>query len=385
MRAARGACRSATTCVTGAPVSLPIRCGRSERIHFELWPGSVETITSSWRRGSQVSATASIGLASPQMPSASIAGLAPGGERLVEPPADGLAAGEARALPRHQERHVDRPLARARFQIAATRSVDEAVTLATTRTCAAMCGSFERVLNRLYSSPHEGGVRVGQKPRTASSTTSAVASPAASVSPGSAWRRTSASAIGPWTGETTGARDAPDLLLAELQRGARLDRRAEPQAAQVAVRLAAVEEPRDGLLADVAALGEGDGALVEAGLLGDHAVVEVDAVAGAAVLDADDLRGGLADLDGARGDQRAAHALGALGVAEDVDADVGGHEHDRDARRSRARTLSCSSGPRPVGAGDPARVGADQRQLAHLDRALVQLDVAARACSAGSC
>ena len=131
----------ATTCMTGAPVSLPSRCGRSERIHFELWPGSVETITSSWRRGSHTSATASIGLASPHMPSASMPGLAPCGERLVEPPADGLAAGEPRPLPRHQERHLDRAPSAAPL-IAAIRSVDAAVTLATTRTCAAMCGSF---------------------------------------------------------------------------------------------------------------------------------------------------------------------------------------------------------------------------------------------------
>ena len=54
---------------------------------------------------------------------------------------------------------------------------------------------------------------------------------------------------------------------------------AEPQPAQVAVRLAAEVQAGDGLLPDVAALLEGHGALVEPGLLRDHAVVEVDAVA----------------------------------------------------------------------------------------------------------
>ena len=60
----------ATTCVTGAPVWRARRAGRSERIHFELWPGSVDTMISSWWRGSQNSATASNGLASPHTPSA---------------------------------------------------------------------------------------------------------------------------------------------------------------------------------------------------------------------------------------------------------------------------------------------------------------------------
>ena len=45
-------------------------------------------------------------------------------------------------------------------------------------------------------------------------------------------------------GRDRDAREHPDLLLAEPERRAGLDRRAELQAAQVAVRLAAVEEPR---------------------------------------------------------------------------------------------------------------------------------------------
>jgi hypothetical protein len=57
-------------------------------------------------------------------------------------------------------------------------------------------------------------------------------------------------------------------------------------------------QARDGLLADVAALGEADRAVVEAGLLRDHRVVEVHAVARAAVLDPQDVGRGLVDLHG---------------------------------------------------------------------------------------
>src|SRR5215217_3668779 len=61
-----------------------------------------------------------------------------------------------------------------------------------------------------------------------------------------------------------------DLLLAPPQDRAHRHRRGEPQPAEVAVRLAAVVQPRDGLLPHVAALGEGHRALVEPGLLRDH-------------------------------------------------------------------------------------------------------------------
>ena len=60
------------------------------------------------------------------------------------------------------------------------------------------------------------------------------------------------------------ARQPPDDALAEAQLGAGGHRLGQPQAAQVAVGLAAVEQPRDGLLADVAALREAHGAGVEA-------------------------------------------------------------------------------------------------------------------------
>ena len=74
--------------------------------------------------------------------------------------------------------------------------------------------------------------------------------------PGAASRRTSASAIGPRRGETTTRPSAPDLALAERAAACRARRRGQAQPAQVAVGLAPVVQARDGLLADVAALGE---------------------------------------------------------------------------------------------------------------------------------
>ena len=68
--------------------------------------------------------------------------------------------------------------------------------------------------------------------------------------------------------------DIDDDLLAAAQLGTGGDRLGELQAAQVTVGLAAVEEPRDGLLADVAALLEAHRALVEAG----DELVEADVV-----------------------------------------------------------------------------------------------------------
>src|SRR6185312_11220659 len=66
------------------------------------------------------------------------------------------------------------------------------------------------------------------------------------------------------------AAEVPDELLAEVQLRPRFGGRGERQPAQVSVRLALVEQAGDGLLADVAALREADGAVVEAGLLGDR-------------------------------------------------------------------------------------------------------------------
>src|SRR5206468_9329753 len=88
-----------------------------------------------------------------------------------------------------------------------------------------------------------------------------------------------------------------------------------------AVRLALVEEARDRLLADVAALGEADRALVDPGLLRDHVVTELVAQARATRLDPEDLGGLLGRL-------RQFRAL-----ADHVDAAVGG---DVEAERTLA-------------------------------------------------
>ena len=98
--------------------------------------------------------------------------------------------------------------------------------------------------------------------------------------------------------------------------------RGQPQPAQVAVRLAAEVQPRDRLLADVAALLERDRAVVETGLLRDHGVVEVGAVARPAALDPADLVRGL----------RRGHGAGA-----------------RSARRRRARPPPRRTGRRRRG------------------------------------
>ncbi len=151
------------------------------------------------------------------------------------------------------------------------------------------------------------GARPGAEPRSASGVRRSASSAANGSSttvgldlvgadgdrpPGRASRRTSASAIGPSAGDTVTLPPARQRVL-EREFIARLRRAAKPQAAEVAIGLAAVVQPRDRLLADVAALRERDRAFVEAGLLGDHAVVEVDAVARAAALDPQALGGRL--------------------------------------------------------------------------------------------
>ena len=137
-----------------------------------------------------------------------------------------------------------------------------------------------------------------------SSTTSAVAPPATStVSPGTASRRTSASAIGPNVGETSELVSVPTTRSPRCSSAPAATGSDSLQAAQMAVGLAAVEEPRHRLLADVAALREAHGAGVEPGLLGDRRVVDVDAVARPAALDAEDLGGVLGDGRGAGGER----------------------------------------------------------------------------------
>src|SRR5215218_7940974 len=290
----------ATTWVTGAPVNRATRPGRSPWIQRELWPGSVETITSSCRRGSQTSATASIGLASPQMPSASMPAARQASSASSSPSRTASRPESPGPLPGMSSVTSIGPL-RARSAIASIRSPDIAVTLARTSTCAAMGSSLATGIET--DSTPVRGVRDERSERQLDDLGGGLALADRHGGPGlclAAHERESDRTV---QGGDGGARHAADLLLAEDQRGAGRHRRAEPQPAQVAVGLAAVEEPRDGLLADVAPLRERHGALVEARLLGDDAVVEVHAVTRAPGLDPDQLRGGLGDLGRARGDQ----------------------------------------------------------------------------------
>ena len=148
-----------------------------------------------------------------------------------------------------------------------------------------------------------------------------------------------------------GARDLAGgaLLVGDLHpRGDGLGRQ---QPAEPAVRLAAVEEPRDRLLADVAALRERDGALVEPGLLRNHRVVEIDAIAGAPALDAQALGGVLADRRARRRraaprGRRRALRFGAAGRCRHRSG-----SRAPSGQRAR-RSLSCPAAER---AADPAQ------------------------------
>ena len=223
-----------------------------------------------------------------------------------------------------------------------------------------------------------GGPAPGQP--NGSSTTSAVtpSSPASSTSPGSASRRTSASPIGPSRGELTALVTRPTSRPASSSGVPGRDRRREAQAAQMAVRLALVEEARDRLLADVAALREADGALVEPGLLRDHGLVEVDAVARPPGLHARDLGVALASRRAPRrATQRVAQRRRVVGGADQVDAAVGAHRAGRAARRARPRRARAPPAGSAVGAREPRGARADQRQQPALQRALADLRVVA--------
>ena len=216
---------------------------------------------------------------------------------------------------------------------------------------------------------------------TAARRRSAVAppSPVDASSPGAASRRTSASAIGPSAGETTRCRRGRPRARRGAAASPARDRRRQPQAAQVAVGLAPVEQPRDGLLADVAALREAHGALVEAGLLRDRRVVEVDAVARAAALDAQRPRRRPRDRARRPRPRSAARdGVGVVGGAEDVDADVGRDEQHRPRRRSARRGARARRRAAPRRRRRVARSRADSDSSAVLHRALVQLDVDSR-------
>ena len=184
----------------------------------------------------------------------------------------------------------------------------------------------------------------------------------------------------PCRGETaTARRRCPTSRSPRRSGGAALDRLGQPQPAQVAVRLAAPVQPRDGLLADVAALREAHGAVVEPGLLGDRRVVERRSrSAGGRTRRARSRRPPRRRATAPAATRASLHARGVVG-------------RRRRRRRPRSVTtsrtgapaispaaLACSSARQRVGAGDD-RAGArpDHRQQPLLERALVQLGVPA--------
>ena len=173
------------------------------------------------------------------------AGIAPARERLVEPALRLLAAGEAVAGGGHQQRGLDR---------------------------AALAAGLQRV-----EQVRRGRRDVGDDKDTNVPGHTPMLLPegqlhqgrghaAVTDGHGVAGRRLAAhdrEADRPERGGDDGRAEAADHALAEPQLVAGRGGLGQPQAAQVAVGLAAVEEARDRLLADVATLGEGDGALVE--------------------------------------------------------------------------------------------------------------------------
>jgi hypothetical protein len=165
-------------------------------------------------------------------------------------------------------------------------------------------------------------------------------------------------------GDHRGA-DAADLTLSEPQRLAGRDGLGEAQPAEVAVGLAAVMEARDRLLADVAALGERDRALVEAGLLG---ITESSSSMPKRGRPCSTRTISATGSPTSWHAQRRLHLVGALRVADQIDAHVRG---DGDAEL-RARVVVLGGADRE----QVARAGPDQRQQRALERPLVQLDVA---------
>ena len=207
----------ATTCVTGQPVSAATRCGKSSRSQRELWPGQ--------RRDDHLVEAARVpGLVhgldrDPRSPT--IARRPPGPPRATSPaPRRSCARALSRPdrpgpLDGQQERDVDRAAVGARLQRGQQvvggrgdagdrrargrrRPWPSDVRRAQRRLTP---GLSERQLDDLGDR-----VRAG-RPRA--------------VSPGAASRRTSASAIGPWRGETTDGAEPADLPLAEPQLGRR--------------------------------------------------------------------------------------------------------------------------------------------------------------------
>jgi hypothetical protein len=142
----------------------------------------------------------------------------------------------------------------------------------------------------------------------------------------------------------------------------------------VTVGLALVVEARDGLLADVATLGEAHGPVVEAGLLRDRGAIHVEAEARTAALHPQALGGLFRHLHRAAGHEGGADRLGVVCLADHVHADVGGHEHHVTALEAGA-PVGVFLLRQLAGVRDLARPWPDQRQLALGECALVELDL----------
>ena len=212
-------------------------------------------------------------------------------------------------------------------------------------------------------------------------------SPTSTVAPGSASRRTSASAIGPSAGETTELPTRPTPRSPRRSSSPVRGRRRQAQPAQMAVGLALVEQPRDGLLADVAALGEAHRALVQRGLLRDRRVVHVQAEARAPGLDAQDLGGRLGDRDARR-------ARPAPRVSRSVSAASQSRSTPTSVRTASASMPSISTGcvcvlvrvaERLRRRHVATRGRPDQRQQPALARCACAAPRRSRPCSGGSC
>ena len=165
-------------------------------------------------------------------------------------------------------------------------------------------------------------------------------------------------------GEDRGPDRAHDLLARARSRRRREGPR-RAQAAQVAVRLALVVQAGDRLLADVAALGEADGALVDARLLRDRLRRHLAPEARTALLDPDDLGGLGAHRGDAGGLEGGGKGAAAAGVAEEVDAEVGGDRAAGGAVAAAPRRSPCSgpSGGRPVREAAPGPITETERAL----------------------
>ena len=147
-----------------------------------------------------------------------------------------------------------------------------------------------------------------------------------------------------------GARDAADRLAVEGQ--LRVVRRGvvavDRKHAQPAVRVAAVVEPGDGLLAGVAALREADRAPLEAGLGRHHAVVQLTAEPGSAGQDPESLELVLADRlrAGRRVGVEQLEGRDAVVAGRKGDVELGHHELPLAQHDDRAVLLELDLAPR---------------------------------------